>query len=322
MSRSCFRGATWTGSRRVGRAAPRPTGGDRPGRHRGVQAGRGARRRTRPGARCPLGWRPLRGLARRWRATGRAFGRGWSVTHPRTRRCWPRHLRRWARQQPDASTRTIDGQVEIHGVQRPGRRDPRTPARRAGDHSIRAGTRWPDSARPGSPSPARTSARVTRCLSGDTPQRVRRGLMEVTDDTLGGFDGCCSCSLPTRPARSDRNTPMPLSIAYLDGLGRIVSTPTCGPAPTAPTARRTRPPDRTGTPSKCPGHASPTRPRDPRDLRVDGQRLARGPAPLRVQSSRVRHDAVHSLRLADHVAQRPELPNGCRGCQSRIPRNR
>lgn len=60
-------------------------------------------------------------------------------------------------------------------------------------------------------------------LLAETPAQRARGLMEVTD--LEGYPGM----LFAFPADSDggfwmRNTPMPLSIAYLDADGAIVST--------------------------------------------------------------------------------------------------
>ena len=81
--------------------------------------------------------------------------------------------------------------------------------------------------------------------TGDTSQRCmllasseeqrERGLMEVTDRSLGGHDGM----LFVFPQDSTvgfwmYDTPMPLSIAYLDRRGRIVSTfdmASCGPLP-------------------------------------------------------------------------------------------
>lgn len=56
------------------------------------------------------------------------------------------------------------------------------------------------------------------------PQRAR-GLMEVTDEGLGGYDGM----LFEFPGKVDgafwmRNTPMPLSIAYFDPKGGFVSS--------------------------------------------------------------------------------------------------
>jgi len=135
-------------------------------------------------------------------------------------------LQRWARQQPDASTRLVDGQVEVTAC------------------NIRDGTpAWTGTSMAGAtghcqgrPLPGFGRARVTvtgtdggtatRCLLvADTPQRVRRGLMEVTDDTLDGYGGMLFMfPFDTTEPFWMRNTPMPLSIAYLDGIGRIVST--------------------------------------------------------------------------------------------------
>lgn len=79
-------------------------------------------------------------------------------------------------------------------------------------------------------------------LSGDQHER---GLMEVTDKTLGGYDGMIFV-FPGEQQGSFwmRNTPMPLSIAYLDTSGRAVTildmdpcedSPSCpGYPPSAP----------------------------------------------------------------------------------------
>lgn len=77
-----------------------------------------------------------------------------------------------------------------------------------------------------------------RCLLlAQTPEQRARGLMEVTD--LGGYPGMAFAF----PADTDvgfwmRNTPTPLSIAYLDASGAIVSTADmapCDDVPTCPT---------------------------------------------------------------------------------------
>lgn len=63
------------------------------------------------------------------------------------------------------------------------------------------------------------------CLLAAMNQTQReRGLMEVTDPTLGGYDGMVF--VYDRPSSGSfwmRNTPMPLSIAYFDRGGRLVS---------------------------------------------------------------------------------------------------
>lgn len=63
----------------------------------------------------------------------------------------------------------------------------------------------------------------------DEPQR-ERGLMEVTDTDLGGYDGMIFL-YPELSSRSFwmRNTPMPLSIAYFDADGELVSTADMAP---------------------------------------------------------------------------------------------
>lgn len=129
-------------------------------------------------------------------------------------------LRQWAQRQPDASTREVGGEVEFTACET---RDGR-PVWTGG-----SADRCPLSPLPGF---AKASLTVTlpgggttaRCVHlADTQQRVRRGLMEVTD--LGGFDGMLF-AFPgdTTTAFWMRNTPMPLSIAYVDALGRVVST--------------------------------------------------------------------------------------------------
>ncbi len=62
-------------------------------------------------------------------------------------------------------------------------------------------------------------------LLAATEQQRERGLMTVTDTNLGGYDG-----MLFRWGNGDvtesfwmRNTPQPLSIAYIDGAGHLVS---------------------------------------------------------------------------------------------------
>ncbi|HWJ97140.1 MAG TPA: DUF192 domain-containing protein [Acidimicrobiales bacterium] len=62
-------------------------------------------------------------------------------------------------------------------------------------------------------------------LSAMTADQRERGLMEVTDEDLGGYDGM----LFEYPKEVDgqfwmRDTPMPLSIAFFDAQGKLVST--------------------------------------------------------------------------------------------------
>lgn len=62
-------------------------------------------------------------------------------------------------------------------------------------------------------------------LLAESDDQRARGLMEVTDPTLGGYDGM----LFVFESEIDtgfymRNTPMPLSIAYFAGDGSLVST--------------------------------------------------------------------------------------------------
>jgi uncharacterized membrane protein (UPF0127 family) len=79
-----------------------------------------------------------------------------------------------------------------------------------------------------------TAADGTTCevclLSATSEAQRRRGLMEVTDADLGGFDGM----LFRFPAEIDggfwmRNTPLPLSIAYFDEAGSFVSATDMAP---------------------------------------------------------------------------------------------
>jgi uncharacterized membrane protein (UPF0127 family) len=74
-----------------------------------------------------------------------------------------------------------------------------------------------------------TSGDGDRCvvclLSATTDEQRARGLMEVTDRSLGGYDGM----LFEFPGEVDgafwmRNTPLPLQIAYFDDRGGLVST--------------------------------------------------------------------------------------------------
>lgn len=71
-------------------------------------------------------------------------------------------------------------------------------------------------------------------LLAATEVQRQRGLMEVTDPALGGYDGMLfrydqDVSVPFYM----RNTPMPLSIAYIDASGRIVSSTDMAPCPDA-----------------------------------------------------------------------------------------
>lgn len=77
-------------------------------------------------------------------------------------------------------------------------------------------------------------ALLTWCLLlAETDGQLQRGLMEVTDAALGGYDG-----MYFRFAEDHgpygfymRNTPQELSIAYLDGAGALVSTAVMAPCP-------------------------------------------------------------------------------------------
>lgn len=74
-------------------------------------------------------------------------------------------------------------------------------------------------------------ARHDLCLlDAHTPTQRRRGLMGVTDRSLGGCDGMAFrfTSDQTTPFWM-RNTPLPLSIGYFDARGRLVSTADMAP---------------------------------------------------------------------------------------------
>ena len=62
-------------------------------------------------------------------------------------------------------------------------------------------------------------------LLAATLKTQQQGLMKVTDPKLGGYDGMLfRFSTDSTVPFYMRNTPMPLSIAYIDGAGTIVST--------------------------------------------------------------------------------------------------
>jgi uncharacterized membrane protein (UPF0127 family) len=74
-----------------------------------------------------------------------------------------------------------------------------------------------------------TAADGTTCdvclLSAETDAQRARGLMEVTDEELGGYDGMVFVyGADSSGSFWMRNTPMPLSIAYFDEDRRLVST--------------------------------------------------------------------------------------------------
>ena len=72
-------------------------------------------------------------------------------------------------------------------------------------------------------------------LSATTSGQRARGLMEVTDEELGGYDGMLfEYPGPIAGAFWMRNTPMPLSIAYFDAAGELVSTTDMEPCADSP----------------------------------------------------------------------------------------
>ena len=69
-------------------------------------------------------------------------------------------------------------------------------------------------------------------LLAETPEQRQQGLMQVTDEALGGYDGM----LFTFPTDDEggfwmKDTLLPLSIAYLDAEGAVVSTSDMEPCP-------------------------------------------------------------------------------------------
>jgi len=75
-------------------------------------------------------------------------------------------------------------------------------------------------------------------LLASTPEQRERGLMEVTDESLGGYSGMLfEYPMEIQGSFWMRNTPMPLQIAYFDGAGDFVSsadTVPCGDDPDCP----------------------------------------------------------------------------------------
>ena len=79
------------------------------------------------------------------------------------------------------------------------------------------------------------TSRTTCMWEAATEARRARGLMEVTDPALGGRDGMVFVyDADSSGGYWMRNTPMPLSIAYLDAGGRLVSTTDMAPCTNSP----------------------------------------------------------------------------------------
>lgn len=72
-------------------------------------------------------------------------------------------------------------------------------------------------------------------LLAETDAQLQRGLMEVTDPTLGGYDGMLF-RMPSLQGGAFwmRNTPTALSIAFLDETGALVSTAQMEPCADSP----------------------------------------------------------------------------------------
>jgi len=77
---------------------------------------------------------------------------------------------------------------------------------------------------------------VSWCLLlADTPELRQRGLMTITDPTLGGYDGMLfRFDQPSDTGFWMRNTPQPLSIAYIAEDGSLVSTAEMAPCADSP----------------------------------------------------------------------------------------
>jgi uncharacterized membrane protein (UPF0127 family) len=152
-------------------------------------------------------------------------------------------LRWWAHQQPEASVRMVDGQVEFTACNVRGGKPAWSGPQAAGNAAGCGGTPLGGFGKAEVTISGPDGGTVTRCLHlADTPQRVRQGLMNVTDDRLGGYGGMLFMfPADTTGAFWMRNTPMPLSIAYLDSLGRVVSTADMRPCADRPDCPRYAP---------------------------------------------------------------------------------
>jgi uncharacterized membrane protein (UPF0127 family) len=75
-----------------------------------------------------------------------------------------------------------------------------------------------------------TGSRAWCMLLAETEAQHNRGLMQVTDPTLGGYDGMVfRFTDDTNDQFYMRNTPMPLSIAFIASNGDVVSTTDMAP---------------------------------------------------------------------------------------------
>ena len=75
-------------------------------------------------------------------------------------------------------------------------------------------------------------------LLASNPQQRQRGLMEVKDTTLGGYDGMLfRYDSDVTESFWMRNTPMPLSIAYISNAGQIVTVADMEPCSDSPDCR-------------------------------------------------------------------------------------
>lgn len=101
-------------------------------------------------------------------------------------------------------------------------------------HSGRRGLRGFSEAKATVTSADGTTCEVCLLVAATAGQRAR-GLMEVTDAKLGGYDGMVFVyDPPEQGAFYMRNTPMPLSIAYFDARGRYASAVDMAPCSDSP----------------------------------------------------------------------------------------
>lgn len=118
---------------------------------------------------------------------------------------------------------TTDGRTEPLPAVEVGPTEGRTPLAGFGEMSAVVVDR-PDGAAP-----------VPLCLLvAETAEQRARGLMGVVDPTLGGYDGMVFLHETERPAGHGywmQDTPLPLSLAYLDETGGVVDTAELRPCP-------------------------------------------------------------------------------------------
>jgi len=118
---------------------------------------------------------------------------------------------------PDPATRTTSGRMPLAGF---------------GEVAATVRTTGSDDRTGVSVAPA-----LCLLLAGSAAQR-QQGLMRVTDRTLGGYDGMLfSFAEETTGSFWMRGTPMPLSIAFFDADGGLVSSTDMAPCGDSPACR-------------------------------------------------------------------------------------